>query len=103
MFERNKWQTCIQQEGSKETVKKYMEKKINKENAWDQKTEIGIVEEVSIKEIKSAIKKMKLGKASGLFQVSMEMINASGKVRIYVMIKLCQRVFDGKKCLKIED
>ena len=42
------------------------------------------------------MKKMKLEKAPGLLDVSMEMINACGKIRIDVMIKLCQRVFDGK-------
>ena len=46
------------------------------------------------------MKKMKLGKASGLSEVSMEMINASGKVGINVMMKLCQRVLDGKGMLK---
>ena len=47
------------------------------------------VEEVSIEEITSAIKKMKLGKASGFLEVSMEIINASGKVGIDEMMKLC--------------
>ena len=42
------------------------------------------------------MKKMKLGKASGLSEVSMEMTNANGKVGIDVMMKLCQRVFDVK-------
>ena len=55
---------------------------MNKENAWDQKTEIGIVEgpmeEVSLEEITIAMKKMKLGKAS---EVSMR-ISASGKVQL---------------------
>ena len=85
--------------------KEHVEKNINKKNAWDQKTEIGIVEgpieEVSFEEIKNSIKKMKLGKAFELLEVSMEMINASGKVGIDVMIKFCQRVFDEKVCQKI--
>ena len=63
-----------------------MEKTINKENAWNQKTEIGIVEglaeKVFIEEITSAMKKMKLGKASRLLEVSMRMINASGKLEL---------------------
>ena len=55
------------------------------------------MEEVFLEEITSAMKKMKLGKTSGLDEeVSMEMINASGKVGIGVMMKLCQRVLDGK-------
>ena len=44
MFERNKWQICVQREGSKKSVEEHMKKTINKENAWDQKTKIGIVE-----------------------------------------------------------
>ena len=51
---------------------------MNKENAWDQKTEIGLVEgpveEVSLEVITSAIKKMKLGKASKLSEVSIELM-----------------------------
>ena len=62
--------------------KEHMKKIMNKENAWDQKTEIGIVEgpmeEVSLEEITIAMKKMKLGKAS---EVSMG-ISASGKVQL---------------------
>ena len=88
----------------KRVRKEHMKKVINKENAWDQKTDIGIVkgpvEEASLKEITSVMKKMKLGKASGLSEVSMEMINASGKVGIDVMMKLCQGVLDGKGLLK---
>ena len=47
------------------------------------------MDEVSLEEITSAMKKMKLGKASGLSAVSMEMISASGKVgvREYLMEK----------------
>ena len=43
---------------------------------------------------------MKLKKASGLSEVSIKMINASGKVGIDVMMKVCQRVFDGKGMLQ---
>ena len=71
-------------------TKNLFKKTINKKNAQDQKTEIfivkGPVEEVFIEEITSVMKNMQLGKASGLFEVSMEMINASGKVGIDVMI-----------------
>ena len=42
------------------------------------------------------MKKIKLGKATGLSEMSMEMINASGKVRTDVMVKLCKIVLDGK-------
>ena len=89
----------------KRVWKKHMEKTMNKNNAWDQKTEIGIVEgpveKVSLEKITNAMKKMKLGKAFGLSEVSIEMINASGKVEIDVMMKFCQRALDKKKCQKI--
>ena len=88
----------------KRVWKEYIKKSMNKENAWDQKTKIGIVEglveEVSLEEITNVIKKMKFGKASGLLEVSMEMINARGKVGIEVMMKFCQRVLDGKRMLE---
>ena len=84
----------------KRVWKERMKKTMNKENAWDQKTDIGIVEgpveEVFLEEITSAIKKMKLGKASGLSEVSMKIINANGKVGIDVIMKLCQSVLDRK-------
>ena len=61
---------AFNEKNQKRVWTEHMEKTMNKENAWDQKTEIGIVEnlveEVSIEKITSATKKMKLGKASGL-------------------------------------
>ena len=36
--------------------------------------------------------KRKLGKATGPFEVNTEMIVASGKIGVDVMVKLCQRV-----------
>ena len=60
----------------KRVWKEHMEKTMNKENAWDQKTEIGIMEgpvrEVFLEKITSAMKKMKLGKASGLSVVRLK-------------------------------
>ena len=54
----------------------------------------------SIEEITSAIKKIKLGKASGLSEMSMKIIHAIRKVEIDVMIELCQRVLDVKGILE---
>ena len=56
----------------------------------------GQVKEISLEKITSAMKKMKLEEASELLEESMEVINASGKVGIDVMRKLCKRVLDGK-------
>ena len=38
---------------------------------------------------------MKTGKARGLSEVSLELIGASGGVRIQVMTEVCQRALDG--------
>ena len=43
-----------------------------------------------------AIKVMKPGKAAGFSEVCAQMISASGKVRVSVMVELCQHVLDGK-------
>ena len=78
---------------------------MNKENARDQKTEIYIVEslvkEVSLEEITTAMKKMKLRKAFALSEVSIEMINASGKVEIDVLINFGREYLMEKECWKI--
>ena len=101
MFERINGRLAFSEKDQKRVWKEHMEKMMNKENAWEQKTEIGIVkgpmEEVSLEEITSVIQKMKLAKVSGPSEVSMEMINTSGEVRIDVMMKLRQRVLDGKE------
>ena len=47
------------------------------------------VEKVARNEIVEAIQSMKSGKATGTSEVSVEMIVASGKIGVKVMIKLC--------------
>ena len=42
------------------------------------------------------MQKMKSGKATGPSEVSVEMIVASGEIRVKVMMELCQSVLDGK-------
>ena len=42
---------------------------------------------------------MKAGKAAGLSELSVEMIAASGEIRIGVMVELCQGVLDGRGML----
>ena len=39
---------------------------------------------------------MKSGKATGTFEVSVEMIVANGKIAVKVMMELCHRVLDGR-------
>ena len=38
---------------------------------------------------------MKAGKNHGPYEVSLELIAASGGVGIHVMVEICQRVLDG--------
>ena len=56
----------------------------------------GPVKKVARNEIVEAMRKIKLGKVSGLSMVSVEMIVASGELEVKVMMDLCQRVLDGE-------
>ena len=78
----------------------HMEKIMNKENEWDHIVETdvvkGPVEKVARNEIVEAVQRMKSGKATKPFEVSVEMVVASGEIGVKVMIGLCQRVLDGR-------
>ena len=63
----------------------------------------GSVEKISLEEITNAMKKIKLVKVSALSEVSIEMINANGKVGIDVMMKLCQRKGWKRNARMLED
>ena len=80
--------------------KEHMEKIINEENEWDCMVETDLVErpveKVVRNEIVEAIQSMKLGKATGTSEVSVEMIVASREIGVKVMMELCQRVLDGR-------
>ena len=77
-----------------------MEKIMNEENKWDCMVETDLVEgpmeKVARNEIVEAIQSMKLGKATGTSEVSVEMIVASGEIGVKVMMELCQHVLDGR-------
>ena len=77
-----------------------MEKIMNKENEWDQIVETdvveGPVEKVARNEVVKAMQNIKSGKATGPFEVSVEMIVASGEIGVKVMMGLCQRVLDSR-------
>ena len=79
--------------------KEHMEKILNVKNEWDQMAEAdmveGPVEGVTYKELMKAINKMKLGKAAGTSEVSMDMIMAKGKLGVRKK-KLCERRLDGE-------
>ena len=59
----------------------------------------GPVEKVARNEIVKPMQKMKSGKATGPHEVNDEMIIASGKIGVYMMMKLSQHVSQGEKCL----
>ena len=80
--------------------KEHMERIMNEENGGDQNVQAdlveGPVERVSREEVVKALGKMKPEKAAGPSEVSVEMIAASGEIRIDVMVELCQSVLDGR-------
>ena len=57
------------------------------------------VERFSREEVVKAIREMKVGKAAGPLEVSVEMIAASGEIGIGVMVELCQGLLDGRGML----
>ena len=76
-----------------------MEKIINEKNEWDHmvKTHVeGPMETVARNEIVEAMQTMKLGKATGPSEVSVEMIVASGEIGVKLMMELCRRVWDSR-------
>ena len=81
--------------------KKHIEKIMNEENEWDHMVETNVVEglweKVARNEIVEAMKKMKLGKATGPSEVNVKMIVASGKIGVKVVMELCQRVLDRRE------
>ena len=56
----------------------------------------GPIEKVTMKEVMTALRKIKSGKATKPSEVDSEMIIASGDAGIKVMMKFCQRVLDGR-------
>ena len=66
---------------------------MNEENEWDQNVKAQLRELVR-EEVAKAIREMKVGKAAGPSEVSIEMIAASGEIGIGVMVELCQGVLD---------
>ena len=85
--------------------KEHVEKIINEGNEWDYMMETDVlvierpVEKVACNEIVKAMQKNKSGKATGPFEVSVEMIVASVKIGVKVMMEVYQRVLDGRTML----
>ena len=80
--------------------KELMKKIMNEENEWDHTVENGVVEgpvkNVARNEIVEVMQKVKSGKTTGLPEVSVKMIVASGEIEAKVMMELCQQLLDGR-------
>jgi hypothetical protein len=80
--------------------KEHMERVMNEENEWDGVVDVDVVhgpiDRVTMKEVMTAIKAMKLGKATGVSEVAAEHIAASGMVGIEVITKIANRELDGE-------
>ena len=87
----------VSEEDRKRIWKNHMEEIMNKENDWDHVTVgEGPIKKVTHEEMAIAINVMKPGKAAKPSEICAEIISASGKVWINVMVELCQRVLDGR-------
>ena len=90
---------CFSEKERGKLWKDYMERIKNKEDDRDHNVEGDAVEVpvvcVSREEVLQALSEMKIEKAPGPSEVSLELIAASGGVWIQVMAEICQRVLDG--------
>jgi hypothetical protein len=91
---------CMGERERAEVWKEHMERVMNEENEWDGVVDVDVVhgpiDRVTMKEVMTAIKAMKLGKATGVSEVAAEHIEASGMVGIEVITKIANRVLDGE-------
>jgi hypothetical protein len=94
---------CIGERERAKVWKEHMERVMNEENEWDGVVDVDVVHgpinRITMKEVMTAIKAMKLGKATGVSEVAAEHIAASGMVGIEVITKIANRVLDGEGIL----
>ena len=75
-----------------------MQRMMNEENDWDRIVEDDAVESPVVcvsREVLQALNDMKTGKAPGPSEVLLEVVAASGGVRIKVMAEICQSILNG--------
>jgi hypothetical protein len=91
---------CMGERERAKVWKEHMERVMNEENEWDGVVDVDVVhgpiDRVTMKEVMTAIKAMKLGKVTGVSEVAAEHIAASGMVGIEVITKIANRVLDGE-------
>ena len=99
MRQSNGWLNFSEKDRGK-VWKEHMERIMNQENEWDQNVKAELVERpverVSREEVVKVISEMKVGKAAGPSEVSVEMIAASEEIGFGVMVEQCQVVLDGR-------
>lgn len=92
---------CTDVESKKLVWKTYMEQLLNEENDWDGIVEenqvAGEVEDISLGEVKLALKGMKKGKACGISGVCSEFLACSGEVGIEAMASICNSILHGER------
>jgi hypothetical protein len=91
---------CMGERERAKVWKEHMERVMNEGNEWDGVVDVDVVHgpinRITMKEVMTAIKAMKLGKATGVSEVAAEHIAASGMVGIEVITKIANRVLDGE-------
>jgi hypothetical protein len=91
---------CMGERERAKVWKEHMERVMNEENEWDGVVDVDVVhgpiDRVTMKEVMTAIKAMKLGKATGVSEIAAEHIAASGMVGIEVITKIANRVLNGE-------
>jgi hypothetical protein len=91
---------CMGERERAKVWKEHTERVMNEEHEWDGVVDVyvvhGPIDRVTMKEVMTAIKAMKLGKATGVSEVAVEHIAASGMVGIEVITKIADRVLDGE-------
>ena len=97
-----KGKLCFSEKERCKVWKDYMERIMNEEIDWYHNVEgdavegpvVGVSRE-EVREVPQASNEMKIAKAPGPSEVSLELIAASGGVGIQVMAEICQKVLDG--------
>ena len=93
----------VEQDRIKEVWRKYFEQLLNEEFDWDRnslETELVVGEpgeEITTSEVRTAIAKMKMGKATGPSGIGAEMLKAAGEAGVMWVTDLCNAIMkDGK-------
>ena len=88
----------VDQDECREVWRKYFEKLLNEEFAWDRSSleegnsVAGPAEEITVHEVRAAISKMKSGKAVGPSGIGAEMLAAAGEAGVLWVTDICNLI-----------